>query len=207
MAPARPLEVRSVADQVYAVLLQRIVSGAIPAGSHLRQEPLADELGVSRTPLREALRRLSSEGFVEFAVNHGAAVTDRNLSDPRAAWNARFHLEPATARIAAEIRDPDGLELLERALERGAAAPDVAARRAADADVHTSIAAVTANLHLRQFAGMLWMPRYDPAVYAAADGLWSRGHAEIVSAIARGDGAAAERLSREHVAAEAAALV
>ena len=206
MVSARQLVVRSVADQVYAVLLQRIVSGAIPAGAHLRQEPLADELGVSRTPLREALRRLASEGFVEFAVNHGATVTGRDLSDPHAAWSARLHLEPVTARMAAETRDPEALELVHSALERGATAQDVDARRAADAELHTTIAAATANPHLAQFAAMLWMPRYDPALYAAADGPWSRGHAEIVSAIAAGDGAAAETLSREHVAAEAAVL-
>ncbi len=63
------LRIRSVVDQIYDALLERVLSGDIPRGTRLPQGALAEEMGVSRTPLREALRRLSAEGFVEFSTN------------------------------------------------------------------------------------------------------------------------------------------
>lgn len=173
------LEIRSVADQVYNVLLQRIVAGDLPPRTHLRQEALAEELGVSRTPLREALRRLASEGFVRFAVNHGATVTDHDLSDPDSVRAARLHFEPATARVAAETRDPDGLRALRQAV-------------GAEAEFHLAVARTTGNPFLVRFAQMLWMPRGEHVADVAA-------HAAIADAIEAGDAAEAERLSREHV--------
>jgi DNA-binding GntR family transcriptional regulator len=180
MASTGQLEIRSVADQVYGVLLRRIVSGDLPPGAHLRQEALASELGVSRTPLREALRRLASEGFVEFAVNHGATVTDRDLAAPESVRAARRQFEPALARLAAEVRDAEGLEALRRSLSQ------------TDADFHLAVAATTANPHLIRFAEILWMAQPDPRA-ALTD------HAAIAEAIERGDREAAERLSRLHV--------
>jgi len=179
MASTGQLEIRSVADQVYAALLQRIVSGDLPPGTHLRQEALAGELGVSRTPLREALRRLASEGFVEFAVNHGATVTGRDLAAPESVRAARLSFEPAVARLAADVRDADGLQALRRA--------------ATDADFHLAVAATTANPHLVRFAEILWMAQPGDTAVSLAE------HTAIADAIERRDGEAAERLSRAHI--------
>ena len=57
--PAAPLPIASVVDQVYEAIRERITSGYLPRGDRVHQEDLADELGVSRTPVREALRRLA----------------------------------------------------------------------------------------------------------------------------------------------------
>jgi DNA-binding GntR family transcriptional regulator len=89
---SRQLQIRSVVDQVHADLLERIVAGELPAGSRLRQEALAAELGVSRTPLREALARLVSEGLVELVPNRGATVARRDHADMEQAWRARLAL-------------------------------------------------------------------------------------------------------------------
>src|SRR2546421_5143014 len=105
-----PLQIQSVVDQVYAVVRARILSGELPGGSRLPQNSLAEELGVSRTPLREALRRLSTEGLVVLEANRGASVAQHGLSDMLDAWRARLVLEPAAARLAAEGRAPDALE-------------------------------------------------------------------------------------------------
>ena len=78
MTASAPLQIQSVVDQVYDAVRARILSGDLPRGSRLRQAALADELGVSRTPLREALRRLATEGLVEFEANRGAK--DRTLA-------------------------------------------------------------------------------------------------------------------------------
>jgi DNA-binding GntR family transcriptional regulator len=81
-----PLHIESVVDRVYSVLRDQIVAGQLPRGTRLRQEALAVELGVSRTPLREALRRLAAEGLVEFNPNRGAQVADLRAEDVLASY-------------------------------------------------------------------------------------------------------------------------
>jgi DNA-binding GntR family transcriptional regulator len=191
------VESSGVTNQVYQALLRRIMAGEFAPYSRLPQEALADELGVSRTPLREALRRLASEGFVDFAVNHGATVSGCDLSQPDAVQAARLHFEPAVAHLAAGVRDRVGLEALGCAL--GPGAPDPAALRAADAAFHTAVATVTANSYLIRFAQMLWMTRPAAGAYAGGGALLTP-HAAIAAAIEHGDAAEAERLSRDHVA-------
>src|SRR5437667_6981136 len=116
MSSSGPLQIQSVVDQVYAAVRSRILSGELAAGSRLRQTSLADELGVSRTPLREALRRLSTEGLVVLETNRGATVAKHDLSDMLHAWRARLALEPAAARLAAQVRVPEALERMRRAI-------------------------------------------------------------------------------------------
>jgi DNA-binding GntR family transcriptional regulator len=65
---------RTKADQVYGWLQNAIMSGRIAEGEHLRQEDVATQLGVSQTPVREAFRRLESEGLVEHVPNRGTIV-------------------------------------------------------------------------------------------------------------------------------------
>ncbi|MGI9186430.1 MAG: GntR family transcriptional regulator, partial [Gaiellales bacterium] len=65
----------SMVEQTCEILRDRIRTGQLPPGTRLRQETLADELGVSRTPLREALRLLAADGIVEMEPNRGAVVT------------------------------------------------------------------------------------------------------------------------------------
>ena len=86
-------QVQSVADQVYEVLRERIASGEIERGSRLHQEDLATEFGVSRTPVREALRRLAAEGLVDLFANRGARVA--TATDDAAALQLR---DPAGGR-------------------------------------------------------------------------------------------------------------
>src|SRR6516225_5842482 len=92
-----PLAIASVVDQVYAALRDRIIQGSLQRGARIHQEDLADELGVSRTPVREALRRLAAEGLVEMRTNRGARVADIGPSDMRGAYDARAVIEPGAA--------------------------------------------------------------------------------------------------------------
>ena len=112
-----PLQIQSVVDHVYSALRERILSGDLPRGTKLRQASLAEELGVSRTPLREALRRLSTEGLVEFSPNRGATVSELDFGDMRHAWSARVALEPGAARLAAERRDPESIAAMRDAVK------------------------------------------------------------------------------------------
>ena len=92
------IEVVSIVDRVYESVRTRILDGSLERGARLRQEALAAELGVSRTPLREALRRLASEGLVELEPNRGARIPDLSRADMLSAYEARLALEPGAAR-------------------------------------------------------------------------------------------------------------
>ena len=71
----------NAADRVYAAIRARIENGAYPSGRRLKEEELAEELGVSRTPVREALRRLRNDQLVRFVPNRGAFVTAWSVED------------------------------------------------------------------------------------------------------------------------------
>src|SRR6201997_589652 len=103
-APADRLNIASVVDQVYMAIRERISSGSLPRGARVHQEDLALDLGVSRTPVREALRRLAAEGLVEMRTNRGARVADVDQGGMRGAYEARLVVEPGAARLAAARR-------------------------------------------------------------------------------------------------------
>jgi DNA-binding GntR family transcriptional regulator len=209
MSAPGPLQIQSVVDQVYAVVRARILSGELPGGSRLPQTSLAEELGVSRTPLREALRRLSTEGLVVLEANRGARVAVTGIDDMLHAWRARLALEPAAARLAAEVREPEALERMRRSVARQRmVVDDVSESFSVNREFHRALVAASGNPHLDQFSRMLWMTRIGIPIFAGQalghvdDVLaWAAEHEAILDAVERGKAAAAERLTREHVAA------
>jgi DNA-binding GntR family transcriptional regulator len=204
-----PLRIQSVVDQVYADLRGRILSGDLAAGSRLPQTSLAEELGVSRTPLREALRRLSTEGLVVLETNRGATVSTRDLTDMFHAWRARLLLEPPAARLAAEAQVPDAVDRMHRAVARQVSvADDMRESFAVNREFHLALVAASGNPHLAQFADMLWMTQIGEPIFAgqASDHpddvrRWAEEHAAILAAVESGKGPTAERLTRQHIAA------
>lgn len=89
------------ADSILASLRNAILSGAVPAGAWLRQDDLATSLGVSRTPIREALRSLERESLVEIIPNHGARVAPLSVEDFEEIYALRTGIESLAAQIAA----------------------------------------------------------------------------------------------------------
>jgi DNA-binding GntR family transcriptional regulator len=87
-------------DRLAATIQSRVLSGEIPTGSRLRQETLASEFGVSRTPVREALRKLQSSGLVLVEPNRGAVVRGPSARDIREAYAVRAELEGLAAETA-----------------------------------------------------------------------------------------------------------
>jgi DNA-binding GntR family transcriptional regulator len=209
-SPNGRLRIRSVVDHVYDALRERILSGDIPRGTRLRQVSLAEEMGVSRTPLREALRRLSAEGFVEFSPNQGATVSQLDLGDMRHAWTARLTLEPAAARLAAATADGPAITRMRRAVEQQrAAADDRAASFAANREFHLALVAASGNPHLTRFSEMLWVSRIGAPIFSAqaADAppgetsVWADEHDAITDAVQARDADLVERLTRAHIEA------
>lgn len=89
----RPIERRTVAAEAAEILRQRILSGDLRAGQPIRQEQIAQELGVSRIPLREALKQLEAEGFVTIAPHKGAVVSTLSAAEAEELFALRAQLE------------------------------------------------------------------------------------------------------------------
>lgn len=100
------------AQKAYELVRERIIGGFYPPSLRLTEQEIADASGVSRTPVREALQRLQSEGFVRVAANQGAVVVDWNDSDAKDVFELRALLEPYGAARAAERIPAEGIEEL-----------------------------------------------------------------------------------------------
>jgi DNA-binding GntR family transcriptional regulator len=94
-------ERRALVDKLAAQLHARVLSGELPSGTRLRQEALAEEFGVSRTPVREALRKLQAGGLVELLPHRGAVVRGLSPREIRDAYEVRATLEALAAELAA----------------------------------------------------------------------------------------------------------
>ena len=92
---------RALVDRLAKAIGTRVLAGEIPTGARLRQEALASEFGVSRTPVREALRMLQASGIVEVHPNRGAVVRRPATREVREAYEVRAELEGLAAELAA----------------------------------------------------------------------------------------------------------
>jgi DNA-binding GntR family transcriptional regulator len=98
-----PRSHRTKADAVYESLQAAILAGRIPEGEHLRQEEIAAQWGVSQTPVREAFRRLESEGLVDYAANRGVIVRGIPWTPPA------VPLETLARRWGELVKDPEAV--------------------------------------------------------------------------------------------------
>jgi len=116
LEPIRLDTYKPLRDVVSEALRQAIREGVLQPGERLMEIQLADELGVSRTPIREAIRKLELEGFVVMVPRRGTYVADISLKDVVQVFEIRSALEELAAGLAAERITPDELEELERIL-------------------------------------------------------------------------------------------
>jgi DNA-binding GntR family transcriptional regulator len=199
------LHIVSVADRVYGVLHERIIGGQLEAGSRVHQENISEELGVSRTPVREALARLAAEGLVEFLPNRGARVAEVALEDMRISYEARLAVEPLAARFAAERRTDADLKRIADAVANQRRARTTRTTYNAIRGFHMSLIEASANPLLVRFASSLWSGRIGLHVFLrqadqAALKADAGEHERILAAIEARNADVAERLMREHIA-------
>lgn len=193
-------------DEVARVLRQRIYTGIYPPGELLRQVQLSEDLKVSRTPLREALRMLQSEGLVEADGARGVSVAradHRRLLD---AYAMREMLDGLAARQAAERGAERAHALLDPliAAQRRTLAPwSPADYTRFNVEFHAAIMALADNEFL---SAQMALVRKTSQVFAPAvlisfqrAGPAIGEHERLVAAIASGDGDEAERLGRLHI--------
>jgi DNA-binding GntR family transcriptional regulator len=122
---------QALVDELAQRIQTRVLNGEIPMGTRLRQETLAAEFGVSRTPVREALRKLQASGLVEVQPRRGALVRGPNAREIREAYEVRAELEGLAAELAAtRVRDAELRRLRDaQALFRHSGASILAWRR------------------------------------------------------------------------------
>ncbi len=149
--------VSTISDQAYEVMRERILNGAMPGGSPVRQDTVADELGVSKIPLREALTRLEQDGLVISFPNRGFIVRSMSADEAEEVFELRLKLEPdAMARACLKVDKADqeaaraALEALERDTTPGGLQNVVLNRR-----FHMALVTPGVGLVTRQFVERL----------------------------------------------------
>ena len=190
-------------ERVIRRLRDEILDGVRAPGDRLVERDLAAELGVSRVPVRDALRALVAEGLVTPRPRSWAVVREFTASDVADLNEVRAAVEPLAFRLAAQRRTRPGLDRLRGAVdaERAAArAGDAVRAHRAAADFHEIVTALAANELLSELertmrSRMRWLlGRHDDLVTIAGQ------HAELYAAIADRDVARVEALATEHLA-------
>lgn len=202
--PARGGTTEAVTD----ALREAILDGVLKPAEWLREGELADELRVSRTPVREALRRLADEGLAVKTAHQGTIVAAPTLDDVLALYIVRENLEGVAARLAAKHRTDDLVDRLAESQRRMAAAiadSNVPECEAENLNFHRILRDAATNPYLDRFLTQVeHAVRRLPMTTFAAPGrpaLVLAEHQEILDRIRDGDGATAESAARKHMQA------
>jgi DNA-binding GntR family transcriptional regulator len=205
----------ALVDEIAAAIRSRIMSGEIAIGAQLRQAELASELGVSRTPVREALRQLQSGGLIEVVPNRGAIVRVPVPWEVREAYQVRAQLEGYACELAVRQITDGQLETLRTANRTmrevtfggptDAPAEGEAPTTTANDTFHTTIHVASGNQRLARTINEIneTFPRNVSALVLADDQRHReenvREHERIADAIAGGDAETARREMIHHV--------
>lgn len=198
-------------DRVYSELRKRLMSGAFLPGEHLREERLAAELKVSRTPVRTAIQRLVVDGLVGLEEHRGAVAigwTDRDILE---AFEIRLLLEPYTAGIAAqnatpeEIRELNELNMRMESAIRSSDEQRIKRVQKLNNQFHHSLVHASHSARLRALvAGLLDMPILIGSFYFYTDDNMLDSvehHRRIVQALEAGNRRLAEAAMEYHLLA------
>ncbi|MDY7526391.1 MULTISPECIES: GntR family transcriptional regulator [unclassified Cryobacterium] len=193
----------------FVYLRRRILSGEIPARAVLREQSLAEELGLSRTPVREALRRLDEAGFVDFTPNRGATVASWTQEQVRETYYLRAGLESRAAGLAATRIGDEILgqlaDLIVSMDEFVLATDDEGVTRLGElnAEFHHISVAASGNqqlIHLTDSVGRIPMMaqvfRRDGGRFRAGS---NHHHRDILTALRTHDAVWAEAMMRAHI--------
>ena len=205
-----PMELYSTkSDFAYTTLRRKILAGEFAPGQVLNQATLARTIGISTTPLREALRRLKSEGLVELGAHKDAKVSDLTPEEARDLLEVRRSLDPLAAALAAERRtDADLVAIREAAAGVEPLRPDF------------GVDDLTAH---RRFHAAVYRASHNDLLITTLEGMWDKAdryrrvglevdrsraerdaaaaeHARLVECVIAGDAEGAAAVMREHVA-------
>jgi DNA-binding GntR family transcriptional regulator len=196
----RPAPLR---EAVYDAIVEMIISRELQPGEHLAEGELAAQLGVSRQPVREALQRLETEGWVDLRPALGASVHVPTDAEADQLFAVRTLLEAESARLAARNSTPehvDHLWELQRAGVKALEANDQEGLVAGNAALHAYVVSMSGNTVLADLIAVVdrrvrWY--YMPIAQTRGKDAWDE-HAEIIEAIAKRNGRRAGDLMRRH---------
>ena len=210
---ALTLTPRALYEEVAELLRQRIFNRELEPGSWIDELKLAEEYGISRTPLREALKVLAAEGLVTLVPRQGCRVTELSEDDADELFPVMALLEGRCAYEAVRKATPADLKQLRRlheVLEKHAATKNIDGYYRANHDFHTRVQAIADNRwldratnDLRRFLRLLrgrqlnWPGRIEDSI---------NEHRVLIAAIEQRDAARAERVMHDHLMAQLAAL-
>ena len=210
MATSRlePIEERpSLSDQVYLALREALLSGTLAPGDQLREGEIAQELGVSKTPVREALSVLRAKGLVKSSPTRGIVVIQVDVNAVKQLYEVRALLEPDAVRRALPMADKElvarASRLLDKARDYGQQ-QDFNALSQSNRDFHELLYERCQNLEMQRILNDM----RDQFRFVAANGwrgaspsweLERTEHLAILDAVARGDANGVAELSRDHL--------
>lgn len=206
MEPKQPR--RTSPDGVYERLRKRILDSELAPGSHILEQELAVMLGVSRTPVREAVIRLQNEGLLEIVPRHGVRIVPIAVSDMREIYDVLISLEPRAAELlaarGASSKELDRLkascEKMTDTLRRG----EMEQWALADEEFHLGIVQLSNNRRLVDIVLNCWDQVHRARYFTLRlrqhpqPSTSIEEHYEIIEAIRQGDANAARRLYRRH---------
>jgi DNA-binding GntR family transcriptional regulator len=206
------IQKRPLKEDIFDVLHEKIISGTYKPGDWLRQDDIATQLGVSMTPVREALDLLVSAGLAERVPYRGVRVRQMNTKDVVEAYGLRLILEVIIAQEAARNITPDQIAGLEQTLvhmQKHETLKDVSSERQSSREFHTAVAEATKNDLLIKLYAVVTNAFPDWLLYEAlfrypemlADSMLStyQEHVAIVDALKKRDGELAVQKSIEHL--------
>ena len=201
-------------DVVFKTLRQEILTGKLKPGERLMEIQLANKLGVSRTPIREAIRKLELDGLVIMIPRRGAEVAQITLKDLKDVMEVRCALDVLAIELACERMGREGLNSLYQACENFREAVKTKdTRKLAEADVvfHDAIVMSTGNNRLIQLVSNLseqmYRYRFEYLKDATSHGMQQREHMEMYQNILKKDKAAAASVVRKHINNQEEAII
>lgn len=202
-APRRVERPAPLRQAVYDSLIELIISRVLKPGQHLVENELAEQLGVSRQPVREALQRLQTEGWVDLRPAQGAFVHEPTEDEVEQLLAVRCLLETESARLAAGNTSPTMVKQLRKVVKEGRAAAtanDIETAVAANSELHGLITTMSGNAVLGELISLVdrrvrWY--YTPLAKQRGVASWKE-HAEIIDAISQGDEDRAAQAMRQH---------
>jgi DNA-binding GntR family transcriptional regulator len=194
-----------IADTVYETLRDAIFSGAVPAGTKLSVPAIAVRLGVSRSPVREAVLRLKQEQLANYEPRRGAVVANIGIRGLASLYEVRSALEGLATRLAVERAGPSFVEELQGLLTEHRQAvkrADLRAHREADIRFHRRIHQESGNSDLRDMLDQIETRVRLAMVTTSVTSGPERAvedHSSILEAIRSGDPVKAEAQARRHI--------
>lgn len=197
----------TLGDSVYHHLSEAILTGQFACGEELNEVALAQRLDVSRTPIREALRRLANDGLVTTLRNRHATVVQMSRAEVIQTWQVRQFLETGAAQLAAELIESSTLDELRAMGGRATPGPGTDwcdAERQFDSALHAAVAAASGNPRLQQeihrYHKLIQLVRRQVALNTTAQTVGHCEHLVILDALESRDAQGAALAMNRHIA-------